>query len=141
MHKHQKCAYEYLPFFTFWEVWKARNVSLFSNTFQRMKITYAKTLSSVLEWNREKPVKRSRDLSPPLFLRKLPLLLFDNAAANGFCGAGFVFKLAQGVEIKGWLNARTGSNTRAKIIGLWSSLFVARWWSLRDLYVAGHLGK
>ena len=50
--KQKKFAYEYLPFFIFWEVWKARNVSLFTNYFQRVEVTYAKTLSSMLEWHR-----------------------------------------------------------------------------------------
>ena len=64
-------------------------------------------------------------------------MLFDGASALGLCAAGFVLKLAKGEEIKGWINAGRGTNTRAEIIGLWSGLYVARWWGLRDLFVAG----
>ena len=82
-------------------------------------------------------MKRTRDLSSPLFLSNFPLILFDGAAASGFCGARFVLKLVAGKEIKGWLNASRGSNTRARIIGLWSGLFVARLWGVKDLHFVG----
>ena len=96
-----------------------------------------KTLSYVLEWHREKPVQRKRDLSSPPFLRNLPLLFFDGVAASVFCVVGFVLKLVARKEIKCWLNARRGSNTRAKVIDLWSGLFVAKLWGVKDLHVVG----
>ena len=84
-----------------------------------------------------KPIKITRDLSPPPFLKYMPLMLFDGASANGFCGAGFVLNLEAGKVIKGWLNAGRGSNTRAKVIRLWSGLYVGRLWGVKDLHVAG----
>ena len=67
----------------------------------------------------------------------MPLILFDGASANGLCGAGFILILEAGKVIKGWLNAGRGSNTRAKVIRLWSGLYVARLWGVKDLHVAG----
>ena len=84
-----------------------------------------------------KPNKTFRDLSPPILLSKRPLILFDGASANGICGVGFVLKLVESKEIKGWLNAGRDSNTRVEIIGLWSGLYVARWRGVRELFVAG----
>ena len=67
----------------------------------------------------------------------MPLFLFDGASTNGFCGAGFVLNLDAGKVIKGWLNAGRGSNTRAEVMGLWSGLYVARLWGVKDLHVDG----
>lgn len=135
--KHRKYAYEFLPFFTLWEIWKARNASLFSNLLQRLEISYAKIISSVLEWHSVKPAKTCRDLSPLVLLSKHHMILFDGASTKGICGSGFVLKLAEGEEIKGWINTSRGTNTRAEIIGLWSGLYVARWRGLREIFVAG----
>ena len=66
-----------------------------------------------------------------------PFVFFNGAVANGVCGASFVIKLKNDKVIKGWLKAGRHTNTRAEVIGLWSVLFVAKSWGLKDLHVLG----
>ena len=53
------------------------NVSLFSNTFQKIEVTYVKIISSVFYWHREKSAKMQRDYSFPSFVQDHPLVYFD----------------------------------------------------------------
>ena len=45
-----------------------------------------------------------------------PLVYFDGAPIDGFCGAGFVIKLDDVKVIKGWLKSGRGTNTLRKYL-------------------------
>ena len=53
---------------------------------------------------------------------------FDGADTDGFCGANIVIKFDKSRTYKGWLKAGLGTNTRAKVIGLWILLYCVRIW-------------
>jgi len=55
------------------------------------------------------------------------LVCFDGAAlSNGLCcGAGGTFKSHPSRITKWFLNCGAGSNTKAELMGLWASLFLA----------------
>ena len=65
------------------------------------------------------------------------MIFFYGVATNGVCGAGFVIKLDDDNEIKGWLKAGRGSNTQTELVSLWSRLFVAISRGLKDIHVVG----
>jgi ribonuclease HI len=67
------------------------------------------------------------------------LICFDGAAlANGHCcGAGGTLKIHPFRVTKWFLNCGEGFNTKAELIGLWASLFLASSWSLNHLLVLG----
>jgi ribonuclease HI len=67
------------------------------------------------------------------------LACFDGAAvATGLCcGAGGFFKTLPNKVTKWFLNCGEGSNTKAELLGLWTTLALASLWSLDHLQVFG----
>ena len=109
----RKDLYSQLPLFVMWEVWKARNVSIFSIFLQKTEFIYLKILSSFSEWCNEPLPKKCRNYSFPPFLQEHPVGFFDGAAKDGVCGAGILIKFDKNITLKGWLKAGIGTNTWA----------------------------
>jgi ribonuclease HI len=67
------------------------------------------------------------------------IVCFDGAAhSSGLCcGAGGTFKSHPSRITKWFLNCGEGSNTKAELMGLWTSLSLATWWALNHLLVLG----
>jgi ribonuclease HI len=67
------------------------------------------------------------------------LACFDGAAAStGFCcGAGGFFKSHTKRTTKWFLNCGVGTNTKAELLGLWTSLALASLWSINHILVLG----
>ena len=63
--------------------------------------------------------------------------LFDGVGLNRAHGAGFVIFIDKDRFIKGWLKARMGTNTHAKVVGIWNLLFSANSWGIKHLQVLG----
>ena len=62
---------------------------------------------------------------------------FDGAASKGLCGAGLYIKLGRNTLLNGWLKAKVGSNTKAKLVALWGFLYLSKRWGLTALQVLG----
>ena len=92
----------YLPVFVFWEVWKARFASIFSNFQQKDETIYMKILSNFMEWNRVKTDKTRNICKFLVLVQEHPICFFDGEASKGACGAGFLIKSGSGEVIKGW---------------------------------------
>ena len=58
---------------------------------------------------------------------------FDGVAPGGHYGVGMVIKIDNHRMIKGWLQARFGTNTRVEVIGLLILLTCAKFWGLKYL--------
>jgi ribonuclease HI len=67
------------------------------------------------------------------------LAFFDGAAlANGSrCGVGGYFKTHQSRSTYWFINCGPGTNTKAELLGLWTTLTLAALWSIDDLHVQG----
>ena len=61
-----------------------------------------------------------------------PIGFFDRKNLNGACGAGLVINIGKDKVIKGWLNVGIGTNTRAKVVGLWSLLFCTKFLGIKE---------
>jgi ribonuclease HI len=121
-----------------WQLWLERNRVLFEGAKPSLHRVYFKTLFSF------KLKQDTRSFPPPraMFLDLAEghtLAFFDGAAqTNGArCGAGGFFKTHQSRTTYWFINCGTGSNTKAKLLGLWTTLSLAASWSLDDLYVQG----
>ena len=96
-----------------WEVWKARNASIFSNFLQKYEVIYLKFLITFSDWNKESFVRRRRCFYFPSLLQEHPMGFFDGTASNGECGVVFVIKLGKDKVMKRWLKAGFGRIIRA----------------------------
>lgn len=75
----RKKQFCYLPLFVLWEMWKARNASIFSNLLQKTEAIYLKILLSFSEWNKETTIRKWIICSYPYILLEHP---------EGFFGGG-----------------------------------------------------
>jgi ribonuclease HI len=68
-----------------------------------------------------------------------PVAYFDGAAqGNGRCsGAGGIIKVVATTGYKWHLNCGEGSNTKAELMGLWATLFIANYLSITKLQTLG----
>jgi ribonuclease HI len=121
-----------------WNLWIERNCALFED---RIPSTLA-VIKRVLASHNWHPSTLKPSL-PKLIVLDLPdgftLACFDGAArSNGLCcGAGGFFKTHPARITKWYLNCGQGTNTKAELMGLWVSLFLASSWSISHLLVRG----
>ena len=99
----------------FWEIWKARNATIFSNLQQTTETIYLKVLSSFMEWNGVKTGKRRIIGKLPSLMQEYPIGFFDGATSKGAYGARFFINYGSGNFIKGWTKASIGTNTHAEV--------------------------
>jgi ribonuclease HI len=63
---------------------------------------------------------------------------FDGAAqVTGRCGAGGIFKSHHSRITKWYFSCGVGTNTKAELLGLWTTLFLASSWSIKYIIVLG----
>jgi ribonuclease HI len=65
------------------------------------------------------------------------LACFDGAEQSGCCGAGGFFKSNHSRITKWFFSCGGGTNTKAELLGLWTTLFLATSWSVKHLLVLG----
>jgi ribonuclease HI len=53
------------------------------------------------------------------------------------CGAGGIIKTHESKIMKWFINCGAGTNTKAKLMGLWATLTMATHWSIKKLQVLG----
>ena len=78
-----------------WEVWKARNVSIFSNILQKDEVIYLNILTLFYEWSKYSLVRRRIYYSFPTLLQEHLVGYFDGATLNGACGVAQLLSLIQ----------------------------------------------
>jgi ribonuclease HI len=68
-----------------------------------------------------------------------PVACFDGATqANGLCsGVGGIIKLSATTIYKWYLNCGVGTNTKAELMGVWATLFIANYLSIHKLQILG----
>jgi hypothetical protein len=65
------------------------------------------------------------------------LACFDGAAQAGNCGAGGFFKSHHSRITKWFFSCGGGTNTKAELLGLWTTLHLANLWSIKHIMVLG----
>jgi ribonuclease HI len=121
-----------------WQTWIERNQVLFEGRPPSCHAVLHRVLST-FQWQ-STTVKDIQLKSCDYSLAPgSTLICFDGAAlSNGHCcGAGGTFKSHPSRVTKWFLNCGAGSNTKAELMGLWASLFLASSWSLNHLLVLG----
>lgn len=121
-----------------WQIWLERNQVLFEGRPPSCLAVLHRVVSS-FQWQpsslKNLPIK-SIDFS---LEPGSTLIYFDGAAlASGqCCGAGGTLGNHTSRVTKWFLNCGDGSNTKADLLALWTSLFLASSWSLNHLLVLG----
>jgi hypothetical protein len=64
---------------------------------------------------------------------------FDGASEAGGsnCGAGGVVKSRDSTEYRWYFNCGAGTNTKAELMGVWASLFIAKHLDIQDIQLLG----
>jgi len=121
-----------------WQIWLERNRVLFEDSRPNPHRVYSKIRAS-FNWN----LPKVRDHPPRVLSIDLTeghsIAFFDGAAlANGSnCGAGGFFKSHKSRTSSWFINLGPGTNTKAELLGLWTTLTLAASWSLDALHVQG----
>jgi ribonuclease HI len=134
----QKSSSPSLAAHTCWQIWAERNKAVFEDHSPSVMAVVHRVRASFF-WQHS-----SLGSFPPLVC-EIPLTAdstlacFDGAArATGLCcGAGGFFKALPNKVTKWFLNCGEGSNTKAELLGLWTTLALASLWSMDHLRVFG----
>jgi len=121
-----------------WNLWIERNSALFDDRSPSIQAVLFRVFAS---FNWKQPtvnyfLHKEIDLS---LSEGYTLACFDGAAhSSGFCcGAGGFFKTHLSRISKWFLNCGPGSNTKAELMGLWTTLYLTSSWSIKHLLDRG----
>jgi ribonuclease HI len=67
------------------------------------------------------------------------LACFDGASISGggICGAGGVIKQPDSTVHRWFLNCGNGTNTKAELMGVWATLYLAKQWNIQKIQILG----
>jgi ribonuclease HI len=120
-----------------WQLWLTRNRATFEDQTPSLQSVVYSVLSA-FHWkpSRDTPLLHK---APDILLPEgFTLACFDGAAqVTGRCGAGGTFKTHHSRITKWYFSCGVGSNTKAELMGLWTTLFLASSWSIKFLIVLG----
>jgi ribonuclease HI len=124
-----------------WTIWLERNNTIFNNGIPSTTTTTYKALGIYNAWNDTFSTKNrfQRILKAPDDIDEIPTAWFDGAAlANGTrSGAGGLIKTSHNTFHKWTFNCGPGTNTRAKLLGAWATLYLATRLCIETLQVLG----
>jgi ribonuclease HI len=121
-----------------WHLWIERNNALFEDRTPSTPAVLHRVLAS-FNWqpsSSKPPIHKAIDLNLPA---GHTLVCFDGAALStgNCCGAGGYFKAHPSRITKWLLNCGPGSNNKAELLGLWTSLWLASMWQIDHLLICG----
>jgi ribonuclease HI len=123
---HTSSTHPMLPIHICWHVWLSRNASIFNEKTPSILHIISLILPEENKFARSLQVKPT--IQQPLFIPlDRAVTWFDRASQQGgaLCGAGGKLILNSHSSISWMLNCRQGSNTKAELIGAWTSLILA----------------
>jgi ribonuclease HI len=121
-----------------WQIWKQRNRVIFEGRSSSPKAVFLCILSSLHFQQTSLKTIQHKALDYRLE-EGATLACFDGAALSSglCCGAGGTFKTHSSRITKWFLNCGEGTNTKAELLGLWATLYLASRWSLNHLHILG----
>lgn len=134
----QKSAPPTLAVCMCWQVWKERNSAIFEDRIPSILAVFHRVRNS-FQWQ----PALNKTFTPKVYEISLSpgysLACFDGAAeSTGLCcGAGGFFRTHSKRITKWFMNCGEGTNTKAELLGLWTSLALASFWSIDHLLVLG----
>jgi hypothetical protein len=127
-----------LPLLVCWHIWLDRNNFLFEGKIPSARVTALKVLSTIGSIYTTEKVTILR-VAP--FNRTIgcSVTFFDGAseAVGSNCGAGGVIKLCTSRASRWYLNCAEGTNTKAKLMGAWATLFLSKFLDIPDIHLLG----
>lgn len=119
-----------------WHLWIERNRVTFENRPPNLLNVVNKVLF-FFHWKQAPDVIHTHKAIDHKLLEGFTLACFDGAAQSGSCGAGGFFKSHHSRITKWFFTCGGGTNTKAELLGLWTTLYLATSWSIKHLYVLG----
>lgn len=119
-----------------WQLWLERNRVTFEDRPPNLQSVVHKVLYS-FHWTQAPEVyhlHKAVEINLPV---GYTLAYFDGAEQAGCCGAGGFFKSNQTGITKWYFSCGRGTNTKAELLALWSTLYLATSWSVKHLIVLG----
>jgi ribonuclease HI len=123
-----------------WTVWLVRNSTIFENMTPSTNTTTSKAIGHYYSWMDTHGNKTTQHRSKQIpELEVITTGWFDGAtSANRFqSGAGGLIKISQNTYYKWTYNCGPGTNTRAKLLGAWATLYLASRLHIDTLQVLG----
>jgi hypothetical protein len=126
------------PLFTIWYIWKECNYTLFEGKTPSALAVSLNTIATIRE--------KERDNKPQVLRIKTinKLLGFDVAFFDGevvaretMCRVGGTLKCINLPDYKWYINCGVGSNTKAELLGAWTSLLIECHLGIHQLHVMG----
>jgi hypothetical protein len=120
-----------------WQLWLARNRATFEEQSPSLRHV-VRSVQASFHWKQHRDVPHlHKDLE-----FNLPdgytFACFDGAAqVTGLCGAGGIFRSHHSRTTKWYFSCGVGSNTKAELLGLWTTLYLASSWSIKNIIVLG----
>jgi ribonuclease HI len=133
-----KSAPKCLPAIISWFLWLEHNKSLFEGVKPSISVVIHRTLN-ILTYNHYDRSLSTLRLSTFARMDGFALAFFDGASINdgATCGAGGTIKIFPDADIRWFFNAGAGSNTKAELIGVWATLFLAKHLDIHHLQTLG----
>jgi ribonuclease HI len=118
----------HLPSLVCWSIWLDRNKTIFENGTPSTSTAAYKALGIFKTWNdfhSSKPRLQHTKKVPDI--EDIPTGWFDGAThSNGSqSGAGGLIRISQNSFYKWTFNCGPGTNTRAELLGVWATLYLA----------------
>jgi ribonuclease HI len=133
-----KTVPSYLAALICWFIWLERNSAIFEGKEPSTQAVVIKTLGSLKkpEVSKIPPSFRSCLIAHP---HDSTVACFDGATlANGKCsGAGGIIKTSVSTVYRWYFNCGEGTNTKAELMGVWATLFLANHLSIHKLQILG----
>jgi hypothetical protein len=121
-----------------WYIWQERNKTLFEDTKLSVKTIFYNILAHPLCKTTNPKYKLPKDIMIGVDLN-MTLGWFDGVAKSdgSMCGAGGIIKVQKEAIYKWKLNCGKGTNTKAELMGAWTTLWIAEFLKLFDIHLLG----
>lgn len=133
----RKGSLKFVPFYTTWEIWRARN----ANIFEAKCINTEDNISRIITWiGGRVTVQKAPRIWGQIYTEHRPLFparYFDGAEKNHICGCGVLLRINHNTQYKIHWNGGTNINTTMKVLALWSLVWAAQQLALDTIHVYG----
>jgi ribonuclease HI len=121
-----------------WHIWLERNKALFEGASPSFRAVCHRTQAS-FHWQQSSVKTHLYKAVDSILPEGYSVAFFDGAAQSSglCCGVGGIFKSHPERTTKWFLSCGRGTNTKVELLGLWTTLMFASFWSLDHLQVIG----
>jgi hypothetical protein len=127
-----------LPLLVCWHIWLDRNKLLFEGKIPSARAIVHKAIVALGNLSITTKVQNLR-VNYINRINGFAVAFFDGASEAGgsICAARGIVKFSDSVEYRWYFNCEEGTNTKAELMGMWASLFIAKQLDILDIHLLG----